>query len=464
MTPDKPITVAITVLGVVLGLMLPRRYAILPVGLSLALYPSNLLLPPDGLGLTAQRVIAAVVLLRCLISREIRTAFKWEIYDTVALVYFVLLFVSQLITQGIDQALINRGGFFLSALVPFWCVRMLVVDRQTFYIFIKGFIWAALPLAILGVIFMTRGYSPYYAIMQHGSFFTDTVRPQSMREFMGQMYYRAHAPFIQCIMFGWFFAVWVVPATNLYFEKRSVWPWIIPWLFLPIGAISSVASGPMMVAALSFFLLTFFPLRRFLPALTWTAIFLYVAVLVLANRSPMHLIASFGMDPASSYYRVGLTDVVLKWGGMSGHWIAGYGEIPGGFYGFRDLCIHWIMLVVFNGLMGLLGFYALVFISLVGVLRALRRATTLEGQWMAWGFLCVLVATNAAMFIVSLFTEMYFIYHMLLALFCSAPRLIGGSERQVGVLAEYQGKPVLLRYTLKPGQRLAVVHPPAKPE
>jgi hypothetical protein len=37
------------------------------------------------------------------------------------------------------------------------------------------------------------------------------------------------------------------------------------------------------------------------------------------------------------------------------------------------------------------------------------------------------------------------------------------SGRSVGVLAEVDGRKVLLRYRLKPGQRLAIVHPPAVP-
>jgi hypothetical protein len=41
--------------------------------------------------------------------------------------------------------------------------------------------------------------------------------------------------------------------------------------------------------------------------------------------------------------------------------------------------------------------------------------------------------------------------------------VICGSEpagRSVGILAEMDGRKVLLRYRLRPGQRLAVIHPP----
>jgi hypothetical protein len=70
------------------------------------------------------------------------------------------------------------------------------------------------------------------------------------------------------------------------------------------------------------------------------------------------------------------------------------------------------------------------------------------------------MASIMSMFVVSLFAEMYFIYHMFLGVLANTPILVGGGTRHVGVLAEVDGKPVILRYALKQGQRLAIVQPP----
>jgi hypothetical protein len=40
----------------------------------------------------------------------------------------------------------------------------------------------------------------------------------------------------------------------------------------------------------------------------------------------------------------------------------------------------------------------------------------------------------------------------------------GDGTRRVGVLVEQDGRKYLLRYTLMPGQRLALVHPPSQPQ
>ncbi len=146
------LTVLVAIAGGVASLLLPRRYALVPLALSLCLYPSNVLLPPDGAGLTPQRVIGAVLILRCLFSKPIRQAFRWQIIDTVAATYFGLLLLAQLLSMNPQTALVNRAGFFLSAMVPFWCTRMLITDREALYALLKGWIWGAYSAGVRGLL------------------------------------------------------------------------------------------------------------------------------------------------------------------------------------------------------------------------------------------------------------------------------------------------------------------------
>lgn len=461
MTPDKPFTLVVCILGSVLCYVLPLRYAIVPLALSISLWPSNLLVPPDNIGLTAQRIIGFVLLLRCLTTSSVRSRFKWNLADTGAVIYFALLTVSQVMTQGPGKAINNRGGFFLSAMVPFWCVRFLITDKDAFYALIKGWIWGAIPMMVGGVYQHITGNHPLFDLMQYGVpkiMAEKSQRLVDMRVIFGELRYRASCPFLQCIMFGWFFALLVGLGTCLYWQKRSLFPHVIPWMLLPVGIITAIAGGPMMLTFLSMVIIGLFPFRAmWKPALTVMAICLVVMAAV-ANRNPLELLANVGFDQSSSWYRVGLQKYTLS-GGMSGHWIAGYGEVPGEYAHFHDLCIHWIMLVVFNGLMGAVGFYLFMGFCVWQLWQAKAKATSLEDQWLLWALLAVWIASMMSMFVVSLFGEMYFIYHMFLGLIANAPIMVGGGVRHVGVLAEVDGSPVLLRYALKQGQRLAVVRP-----
>jgi hypothetical protein len=182
-----------------------------------------------------------------------------------------------------------------------------------------------------------------------------------------------------------------------------------------------------------------------------------------SNRNPLELLANVGFDASSSWYRVGLQKYTLNGGMMAegNRWIQGYGDIPGAYAQFHDLCIHWIYLVVINGLMGAVGFYVFMAACAWQLWNAKAKATSVQDQWLVWSLLAVWIASVMSMFVVSLFGEMYFIYHMFLGLLANAPIMVGGGVRHVGVLAEVDGKQVVLRYALKQGQRLAVVRPNA---
>jgi hypothetical protein len=466
LTPDQPYSLAVFLVGSILCWLLPPRYALVPLALSISLYPSNLLLPPPNIGLTPQRVIAFVLLLRCLITPAIRSRFKWGWADSAAAFYFVMLTISQVITQGPAKAINNRGGFFLSALVPFWCVRFLITDRQSMYALLKGWLWGAVPMAIGGVYQHFTGDHPFFSLMIYGVPKIDprlSQRDVDMRMLFGEWRYRAQCPFLQCIMFGWFFALLVAWSTNLFWEKRKLFPWIVPWCTaLPVGILAAIAGGPMMLAAFSVMILGLFPFRKYWKiAVIWLSVIAVVFAAV-SQRNPLEILANAGFDPTSSWYRVGLQKYTLTGGGMTAegnHWIQGYGEIPGAYSQFHDLCIHWIYLVVVNGLMGAAGFYTLMAVCVWQLWKAKEKATSIEDQWLLWSLLAGWVASFLSMFVVSLFGEMYFIYHMFLAVLANAPLIVGTGVRHVGVVAEVDGRTVILRYALKQGQKLAVVHP-----
>jgi hypothetical protein len=410
-------------------------------------------------------MIGFVLLIRCLTTPAIRSKFKWGWVDNAAVFYFVMLTLSQIMTQGFGKAINNRGGFFLSAMVPFWCVRFLITDRESMYALLKGWLWGAIPMVIGGVYQHFTGDHPLFQFMIYGVPKIDprlSQRDVDMRMLFGEWRYRAQLPFLQCIMFGWFFSLLVAWGTNLYWEKRKLFPWIVPWtLALPIGILVAIAGGPMMLATFSMIILGLFPFRKFWKiAVIWLAV-IAVAFGAVSQRNPLEILANAGFDPTSSWYRVGLQKYTLS-GGMTAEgnrWLQGYGEIPGAYAQFHDLCIHWIYLVVMNGLMGAAGFYTLMGFCVWQLWKGKEKATSIEDQWLLWSFLAGWIASFISMFVVSLFGEMYFIYHMYLALLANAPLIVGGGVRHVGVMAQVDGKPVILRYALKQGQKLAIVRP-----
>ena len=475
MTPDQPISLAVAVFCSILCCLLPLRSAIVPLCVAICAYPTNVNVPPPQMQMTVSRIVGLVLLLRCLCSAEVRGRFKWMLVDTAAIIYFALMMSSQMMTTEMGAAINKQSGFFISAFVPFWCVRLLIIDRESLYIFFRGFLWTALPLSLLAMYQASTGDSPYRTIMSNGILWKE-IHDQwlEIRPFMGIPMHRASAPFQQCIMYGWFFAIQVPWCTNLYFQDKSLKWWIIPWLVLPLGTIATVSSGPMMMVSLSFVFMALFPVRHKWKAIFGSAAAVYAATALLAKRGVMEIVSSFGLDPMSGYYRVNLLKFTLgeansprngAFNPMVGHWLAGFGMIPRQYDDFHDLCIQWIFLTVFNGLMGAFGFYLLVAACSWSLWKANKKATNLSDQWLCWSLFAVLIASLLAMQLVALFAEMFFIYHMFLALVANTLLIVGTQpdERTVGVLAEMDGKRVMLRYRLKAGQRLALVRPPGTP-
>jgi hypothetical protein len=460
MRPDESTSLALGIGGAILSLALPRKYAIVPLAVSMFIYPSVMLMPPPQLSFTPQRFIGLVLMFRCILSSSIRSSFKWRLIDTAALIYYLLVTVSMCLTVEFGPALNNRLGFFLSAMVPFWCARFLITDREALYAFLKGSLWTLLPLAIFGWLEMLTSWNPWDKMRQYGIIIVPRMG-DGWREFWGARRPRARGPFLQYIMWGWLFGLFIAFSMNLYYQRRKLLPWIVPFLFLPLGMISSIASGPMMLGVAAFALMLCFPFRQYWKPAAITALVLYIAGTGYSNRGPMEIIADFGMDPISSWYRVGLVRHTLHEGGMAGHWLLGFGHVPPE-YAYHDLCIHWIWLLVVHGVAGWIGFYGLLAALGWTIWKARLQANSVEDQYLLWSFMSTILASLAAMLVVALFGETYYIYHMLLGLMANAPLLVGsgaGADRQVGVLAMLNGNQVLLRYRLKPGQRLALVTP-----
>jgi len=471
MTPDQPITMALAILGAILSIALPSRYALIPLVLSMFLYPSTINIPPDTMQFNLSRVIVIVLLARCLIATSIRAKFKWGWADTGAMLYFGATSLSALLNaKNSGEAVNNRLGFFLSAIAPYFCARLLVTDRARLYGLFKVMLWCAAGLALEGLTEMLTGENPYAELVRfspvwqtYGGFAMNT------RLFLGAMYTRATGPFVQCIMFGWFFALLMAPMTNLFFEKKSLTPWAGAWLALPVGIITSIAAGPMSMAVVSLVLTGLFPLRRFWKVGVACVLVAWMGIAIGSNRTPMEIAANMGFDQSSAWFRVGLLRYTLDQGGMTGHWFAGYGLVPPEYAHHHDLCIHWVALAVIHGLLGVIGFHAFVAAVCWPLWVARRKAVSIADQWLLWSFMSTVVASILALQLVSLFSEMYHIYLMFLGIVANARFFIGQSTRQMSIMAQRSGLPVLLRYTLQPGQKLALVsrpgpsQPPAAP-
>ena len=126
------------------------------------------------------------------------------------------------------NAIVTTGSDSSSAFAGPLLVRAIFDHRlgERFYIiFLKAFLWTALsPLALLGMVQMTtfRRILMNRSCRYTAAHWLPIKKMMVMqRPLLGMNMYRSTGPFMQCIMYGWFFAIWVTPGTNLLFEKAA---------------------------------------------------------------------------------------------------------------------------------------------------------------------------------------------------------------------------------------------------
>jgi hypothetical protein len=246
------------------------------------------------------------------------------------------------------------------------------------------------------------------------------------------------------IMFGLFFAMMGPICTGLWGYTKRKGLLIAGLGLMLVGMLSSVSSGPWLAGIVACGVMAFYPLRRYWKvALVFIVLFL-AAIDVASNRRWYHVLASYStLDAGTAYYRIGLMEEALG-GGMSGHWLVGYGMVgQGGTQSFnwkhRDIVNHYILILVRYGLLALVPFVAAVTAGFFRLTRALGHAVQENARWLAWTVMATLVGILAAMFSVSLFGQPGNLFYILLALAAGMPLIatdVGRKKAPVGAIGD----------------------------
>jgi hypothetical protein len=247
-------------------------------------------------------------------------------------------------------------------------------------------------------------------------------------------FYRAFFCFPHPIMFGLFFAMFGPVCTGLLHSiKANKLPYIVGIGLMALGVWSSMSSGPYMAALFAIVFIAVYPCRKYSKAMFVAAILLCLLVEIISNRHFFEVVDRFTFSSATAWYRSKLIEVALFEGGMSGHWLTGYGWVDPG-WGPRldgnaqtDIVNHYILVLVHYGLVGLVPFLALI-VSAAKKLIEAYKATVLDSEhWLIWCLAGGLFGILAGMNSVSLFGQPRVVFFIMLA-FCAAMPTVVGQE------------------------------------
>ena len=309
------------VLGIAILLVKPHR----AIGIYLAalfLYPQAMAVNIGGANWTTGRLTIMALCLHCLIN-GLHKKFRWNWLDTFMMLTYLgrLMSLSQTTDAGIF--LKREFGTAFDILLTYFCTRLIVTDFKALTGVCESIVFAGIPIAIMGAWQCKTGHNPIGFMAKYYSFGLAGTSGTTMRS----GFYRAKVTFNVAIALGLFFSVAVSMAIALMKVKKKQLSLLIPITgLLLVGLMSSMSSGPLFAIVITLACIAAYPLRGF----WWVLLILFIVELafveVFSNRHFYHVLAGMGIASSTGSYRIGLMEETFG-GGMSSHWLFGWGYV-----------------------------------------------------------------------------------------------------------------------------------------
>ena len=314
--------------------------------------------------------------------------FRWCIMDWFVILYFLAIVIATMVNEPLMLVLERHGSTLFESILPYFFVRLIIHTKRDILLFMKNLCVCAVPLAVFG---------EYESLS--GTNLLGTFNPSDMRHGL----YRATGTFDVHIGWGLFFA-------GTFFLSLGLWNQVkgsrvkVP-LFCSLSALgifSSMSSGPIFSFIASMAMLLCYPIRRFMPLVVAACILLLVTVELVANDHWYEILARMAMSGSTGYYRIELHKEAFG-GGMSGHWLFGWGFVGLESSNERFPWIHKDMTSIHIATLARFGLIVescllcIIGMSYVYLRNAYVATASFRDKWMIWSWLCLMVGWDFAL-------------------------------------------------------------------
>ena len=367
---------------------------------AMLLYPAFLTLKIGPVDFNVGRILILVLYAKLILQTTVLQQFRWTILDKMVVVVFVTKTLALFTNAPVQPVLEHESGVVVTVLLPYIAIRAIITTKQDFFILVQTLIGVGLVLAVLGAYESLTGNNPMGFMKSY-----DAWQPREHRMINRLGLHRADVSFGNYLAFGLYFAAMLPLSLMLRGNQVKLLSKLFVASLLLVGAISSMSSAPLFAIAFSGAFLFFFPFRMFAPLLIVMTVIVCVFLEFYSNRHFYEVPSRLALDQATVYDRVGLYEEAFG-GGMSGHWITGYGYVglgPGQKYNddfdwqHIDLLNIYINRLVQAGLVGTIPFLIMNVMYYVYLRRAFVACRTFEDQWMVWCLTATLLGWNLAM-------------------------------------------------------------------
>jgi hypothetical protein len=424
----QPLTLLIALAGSALIGFLRPVPALCVYCAALFWYPANLTIKIGRVDFPAARILILVFLLKIVFRTGLVRRLKWDRLDTFVLLAFVGRSLALVTNAGFSRVLETEGGAFFDRILPYLAVRLVVSSRSDVLAFFKGIFLTAAPLALVGAYESATGNNPMGFLQVYDAWGETSLRVLSRHGF-----YRASVSFLgNYIPFGLLFAALAPLSLGLLDQK--VWPRPVVLVccgVMILGGLSSMSSAPIFAMSVAFAMVASF---RFRHAWRLALTFGVICAVFLEFYSSRHFYevpTRFAFSTATAYYRIGLIREALG-GGMTGHWLAGYGYVGVG-VGADNTNFHWehqdlvnmyVGILATSGLLGLAPYLVLNYLYYKRLYQAAKRGRDRDDWWLVWCVAATLVGWNTAMMTVAPLGQIRTFLYILIGVCCALPRAV----------------------------------------
>jgi hypothetical protein len=393
-------------------------------------YPSYLSVPIGTVDFTVHRIVILFLFGKLYLGTRLPSRFKFVWLDKLLIIYFVAQCLAGAIsTVSLASFLENRAGRVFDTILPYFAVRLIMTDRQKYLLFLKSILVIAVPLATVGLYQSLTGHNPAGFMMSHFAWNVFSYVPMSR---LGLT--RANVVFSHPIMFGLFFSMLGPICIGLFGEGKKHWLlYLVGIGFMCVGLFSCLSSGPAFSALSAIAFLAYYRFRKTWKSVTVMIIMMCALVEITSNRHFFEVIDRFTLSSGSAWYRGRLIEIVFFEGGMSGHWIAGYGpDADPGWWtridrrGFTDIVNQYLLVLSRAGLIGLIPFLAMNVEAIKRLVYSDRLAIHYSGKWLVWCMAAALFGLFIGFWTVSIYGIPLTLYYIMLGLCGAMPAVVSG--------------------------------------
>jgi hypothetical protein len=418
--------IAVLVLGICM-LVLPRRWAVVPMLIIACFIPSVQKIVIFGLDFNLLRIMVLFGVARLLITQESR-GFSWKRLDTAAVLWTVSSIVIFTIREGSFSALVNRLGFAFDALGMYFLFRCLIRDWTDIDKIVLSCILISIPVAFCFIIENRTGRNLF-------SIFGGVPEITVIRE--GRL--RCQGAFSHPIIAGCFWAAlmplfaarwWRSPVDKLWSITGLATSSIIVLCCASSTPVCGVISG--IIGGIAYYS------RRHMKRLCWSAVGVLVLLQIVMKAPVWFIIARISaVGGSTSYYRAKLIDGAIE---HLNEWVLiGTNSTGQWFWGAQDIANQYILEGVRGGGLTLVLFIYVIVIAFGITGKLWRQNRDPYRIALSWA-LGVSLFVHCMNFIgVSYFGQIYIVWYLLLAMIGSMDSRIASavkvsSPQRVGVL------------------------------